>query len=56
MGDTERHKQRGLEYSGVIGSRWESLGVVEVVVVYSPTNHHSMEETLRENSEEEESI
>ena len=44
LGDVGRHKQRVSERAGVVRSHWETLdwktlGVVEVVVVYFPTNH-----------------
>ena len=39
LGDTNSGCWEGLELSGVTGRHQESLGVVEVVVVHSPTNH-----------------
>ena len=36
-------KLRELESLGVYGRHWKTRGVVEVVVVYSPTNHLRME-------------
>ena len=38
-GDTTSGCWKGLEKSGVDGRHWKTPGVVEVVVVHSPTNH-----------------
>ena len=38
-GDTNSGCWKGLESPGVAWRRWKTLGVVETVVVHSPTNH-----------------